>query len=670
MKFSISVVTFLVAVFLIFSTDYNLALAVNHQNNPIGFFNSVSVAAHPKILYSSSDLFVALKLDIRDKFHLNSDKPNQSYLIPTILTIAPNKDIDIVEFYYPTPNLYKPKYSEAALAVFDKIVFIAAKIRLKKNINYIPKRSIILTLKLKFQACDEFNCYPPAEIIKNITLPIAANPESNNSKSISQLNQQPEWFKILKIRASDENTDIGNSEIIKNEINRQPTIYPQSSKIANSANVMKQSTTQIISAYSFWSALFYCLPAFIGGFILNFMPCVLPALSIKIFGLIKLSGIDRREFIKRNILFIAGIIFSFIVFAVIIIILQRSGRQFGWGFQFQNPAFVSIIMCVIFVFGLNLAGVFGGISSAPSKVIDMLAAAGKIPKGYAAAFFEGILAAVLATPCAAPGLGYALGFALTKPSLIIILIFAAIALGMSAPYFIIALLPARANFLPKPGKWMEYLKQFLAFPMFATVLWLLWIFSRQTSDTVVFHALIFLTILSFICWIYGKIEYINLRRISRIALQLLFAAIIIALFDALIYSQLSDNRKSQANADTKTMSAEIQNYSEELLQSQIYQGKIVFLEFTADWCLTCQWNKKNVLETRKIKELFTKLGIIHIRGDWTNGNPEITNKIREFGRAGVPLYVIYPAVNSNNQPIILPEILTAETIKTTIIKAN
>jgi thiol:disulfide interchange protein/DsbC/DsbD-like thiol-disulfide interchange protein len=402
----------------------------------------------------------------------------------------------------------------------------------------------------------------------------------------------------------------------------------------------------------------YLLFGFVGGFILNLMPCVLPVISLKIFGFMRQAGDSRASIMQHGLAFTAGIFLWFLGLAAVIIALKAAGSEVTWAFQFQNPWFNFVIGAVVFVFALNLFGVFEIVL--PGRAAQGIAEAGG-HGGLAGSFAQGLLATLLATPCTAPFLGTALGFAFSQTSAVIAAMFASIAAGMAFPYLLLSAQPGWMRFLPKPGAWMERLKQFMGFPLLATLLWLLYVIGQQRGTEAVIWASAAYLCLALAAWLYGAF----LGPLSS-ARAKIFATLGIALALWLGLGYFTGNLLARAAATAPEKSGVPATgglpwvpYSETELQRLLGEGKPVFLDFTADWCITCKFNMRTAIDTKAVRAAFEKLGIVPLLADWTNSNPEITKKLAEFDRVGVPFYLFYPAGRPDD-PVILPELLTEQ----------
>ena len=396
----------------------------------------------------------------------------------------------------------------------------------------------------------------------------------------------------------------------------------------------------------------FLLFGLLGGFILNLMPCVLPVISLKIFGFIQHAGQDRRRILRSGLAFVAGIFVWFIALALLLIAIKSAGGQIGWAVQFTNPYFVLGMSVIVLVFALNLFGVFEITlpQSANRSVIEWTAG-----EGNTGSFFQGLFATVLGTSCTAPVLGTAVGFALSQSNFIIILMFLAIAAGMSAPYLLLSAQPAWVHWLPRPGAWMERVKQLMGFPMLATLVFLLYVLGEQRGPAAVTWTLCFLLAVSIACWMKGAFITPMSSAAQRILVLALMLALVLGSGAYFIRGKFANEKLETASASTS------QNgwlaFTPQLLEAELAKGGAVFLDFTAAWCITCKFNERTVLESDAVREAFARRGITKIKADWTNADPEITKLLQQFGRPGVPLYVLYPAGKSV-APIVLPELLT------------
>lgn len=391
--------------------------------------------------------------------------------------------------------------------------------------------------------------------------------------------------------------------------------------------------------------------AFFGGMILNLMPCVLPVISFKVLSFVKMANQDRTITLKHGLAFSAGVILSFWVLAGLMILLQAYGRSVGWGFQLQEPLFVAFLAGLLLVFGLSLFGVFelgAGITGMASQHSQ---------EGLTGSFLSGILATAVATPCTGPFLGSAIGFAVTLPPLLSMLIFTSLGLGMAFPYLLLAFFPQCLRFLPKPGSWMVVFKELMGFFMVATVIWLIWVFGAQTSALGVVLLLFAFFFLALACWIWGKwgtpVSTPRAKKWSLGGVVLLFMVA-----GSLIYSSTSPLVSALGGDSTTEIVWE--DFSEARIAELERKGIPVFIDFTARWCLICQANHL-VLESKAVSKKMDEMGVVRMKADWTKNDEAITAALRRFGRNGVPLYVLYNST-PGSKPVILPQVLTPDLV--------
>jgi thiol:disulfide interchange protein/DsbC/DsbD-like thiol-disulfide interchange protein len=415
------------------------------------------------------------------------------------------------------------------------------------------------------------------------------------------------------------------------------------------------------------SLIVYLGLALLGGLLLNIMPCVLPVIALKVFGLVKMAGDEPQRVRRLGWMFSLGILASFLVLALLVIVLKVAGQQVGWGFQFQEPLFVIGMSALVFAFGLSLFGVFeirlpGVAVSGVSTMISQQEQKGG--RGYAASFAEGVFATILATPCTAPFLGTALGFAFAQPMGIILLIFSVVALGMALPYLVITARPTWQRFLPKPGAWMETAKQFMGFFMMATLLWLLYVLGKQLGMEGVIWTAAFLLTVGMGCWLIGRFATLTASRAKVwttwvVALLLVVGGYVVFISSILDVQAAIAGPPALTTSGGETANGDVvwESFSPALLEGHLQRQQPVLLDFTAEWCLTCKVNEKTIIADQHVQEKLRSSGIVTIKADWTNRNPDITKLLAKFGRSGVPLYVVFPA-GRPNEPIILPEVLT------------
>ena len=395
----------------------------------------------------------------------------------------------------------------------------------------------------------------------------------------------------------------------------------------------------------------YLLFALVGGLILNLMPCVFPVISLKVLGFVSQAGESRARARQLGLAFSAGVVAAFLGLAGAVLLVKSGGEQIGWGFQFQSPAFVIFLCALVFLLSLSLFGLITVRIAVGQGNLGGLADG----EGLAGSFFNGVLATILATPCTAPFLGTALGFAFSQSAGVTVGIFLVTGLGMALPYVLLAAEPGWLRFLPRPGPWMERFKQLMGFLLAATALWLLWVLGKQLGVEAVIWTAAFLLALAMAAWIPG--QWIDLRSSprQRAVAWTAAAAITAAAYGGFLHPLMAAERQlSEAPAGE---SSGWLAFSQDEIERQVAAGRHVFIDFTAEWCWTCKVNKRAVLDTEEVGDRFSRHDVVLVRADWTNRNPEITGLLRAFGRSGVPLYVIFPG-GRIDAPLVLPEVIT------------
>ncbi|MFN3711679.1 MAG: protein-disulfide reductase DsbD family protein [Alishewanella aestuarii] len=415
--------------------------------------------------------------------------------------------------------------------------------------------------------------------------------------------------------------------------------YSLSLTLADGTAEMPATTSQ-----GLW---FVLLMAAAGGLILNLMPCVFPVLSLKALSIAANSG-QRAEQRRDALWYTLGVVLSFVSLALLLLALRAAGSAVGWGFQLQSPWLVALLAYLLFALGLSLSGVvqFGlGLMSAGSGLTQS--------KGAKGSFFTGVLAVVVASPCTAPFMGGALGYAVTQPPLLALLVFVALGLGMALPFLLLAYLPALAQALPKPGAWMDTLKQLLAFPLYLSAVWLVWVFGRQAGIDAVAVLLCGMVAIAAACWLYGSWQF------SRAGWSRPLLAALLLLLSVAVLRLVPDS----AVPATAAADAHWQAWSPDKLAQLRQSGKPVLVNMTADWCITCLVNERVALNTDSSKAVLALYDVTYLKGDWTRRDAEITAYLHQYQRDGVPLYVLYWP---GQTPEVLPQILTPDTLRQTL----
>lgn len=560
-------------------------------------------------LKAGDTLSVTVQID--SGWHINANVVQDEFLFPSKLEAKANG------IRFGTPKWPEPQKAFNDALQIEALQFSGTiLIRLPLDSVGGSYDSLSTMVTLHYQACSNSICLAPAKVSQNLGTPM---PETG-----------------LKKNASD------------------PSAQEQSRPTA--------------PGRGFLLLLFF---AFVGGLILNLMPCVLPVLSIKALSLAKHARESRSKLLAFGLAMTLGILVSFWTLATVILIVQKAGGAAGWGFQFQNPAFLVGMTVLTTLLALNLFGVFEiwlpssaqtGISQSASR------------KGLLGAFMNGVLMTLLSTPCSAPFLGSAMGFAFSQPAHTLLLFFTAAALGLAFPYLMLSLFPQALRWIPKPGDWMVHFKQFLGFLMLATSAWLLWVLGRQVGIQAMGLLLLLLVVLGFGAWILGILATPG-SSFWKITLGwMIVAALGFGGWITWLQPLLSQPVEPQTNScEGSGLPAPDRDgwiaWSPQTLATLQAQGKTIFVDFTADWCITCKTNEKAVLTQDTIRQAFEQLGIVLLKADFTRADPEISKTLKTFGRSGVPLYVIYPGIEPA-KPIVLSEILTVSHVLDALMQAG
>ena len=417
----------------------------------------------------------------------------------------------------------------------------------------------------------------------------------------------------------------------------EPQYYALEPELKLAKAPVELSTSQV-GVMPLWQAALY---AFFGGLILNLMPCVFPILSLKAFAFVAAnykSAANRR---KEGWAYTLGIWISFMAIVAVLMALRAGGAAIGWGFQLQEPLFVGLLAILMVLVALSLAGLFTiqfGFEGAGQGFASR--------EGIQGAFFKGVLATLVATPCTAPLMAPAIGFALTQPTVTVVIVFSLLALGLALPFLMLSYSAKVASMMPKPGPWMEKVKQGLAFPMLLTAAWLVYVYDLQAGATATLVLLLSAVFIAFAAWLWGQ------------SASLLIKIVAISVLVTSIYGLVRFS--VTATAPTESITLDQQAYSETRLNMLLDKGKPVFVYFTAEWCITCKVNEKVALFREETQAAFKEKGVVMLKGDWTNRNNEIAAVLAKYGRAGVPLYLYFPA--NEREAIVLPELITPSTI--------
>lgn len=531
---------------------------------------------------------------------------------------------------------------------------INAQLKSEKLIELNIKTSNDETISYKgsyFCPETDFIDHKPIHYFENLTLN-----ESNNYKvNLNRLNHEKlEDIKGILVLFHDNGTSSYSVDIPVSEF-----LFPHdetSIGFVDKSEIQNQLSKKPIIQESefennFGLALLF---AFIGGMILNLMPCVLPVLSLKIFSFVKMSGHSRSLCLKHGLAFSVGVLLSFWVLAGALLILQAYGKSVGWGFQLQEPIFVAILASIIFILGLNLFGVM----ELGTSVTSMAGNVNTKQEGLTSSFLSGVLATAIATPCTGPFLGSAVGYAFTLPPHLAILIFTMLGVGMAFPYLLLSGFPNLLRFIPKPGNWMITFKEIMGFLMMATTIWLLWVFGAETSHFGMVLLVIALLSFSVACWIYGKWSSPIRKKLTR-RLGYLFS-LGFFLFGVFVIEKATSFETFETSQNHDEIASNWEPFSPERIRELQSQGIPVFVDFTAKWCLICQTNHL-ALTTKESENKFDETKVVRMKADWTKNDPLITKELNKFGRSSVPLYVLY-GTDQEESPKILPQVLTSDIV--------
>ena len=648
---------FLKIFFLLF-----FCVAINAVTVNTGHAN-VSLVKYENTQGNQNRNLIGIRMDMQKNWHTYWKNPGDSGG-PIKVNWSHDDNVSISELNWPTPSLipYEPLMTYG----YKDFVIFPFEITNSNNKNSVIEASI------DFLICDDI-CVPEKAFIKtnlqdietdNLlyewflrvpaqTLPVRASLDKDfiNIRFSSPFNVTSAIFFVDdqdivehasdQILSKEENNyllrvkKIEDVELFDN-LSGVISINNNESFIIN-AEI--EGATQNSLNISFLQALIF---AFVGGLILNLMPCVFPIISLKVLSFVSMSNQSPSKIRAHALSFCTGVMVSFLVIGLAMILLKQAGLFLGWGFQLQSPVVVGLLSLLMFVIGLVLLSDINIGSS-----LTRLGGAGA-SDNLIGSFSTGILAVIVASPCTAPFMGAALGYALIQPSGLTLPVFSALGLGFAFPYFMLSASPSLINYLPKPGSWMVTLKEFFAFPMFATSIWLIWVFSFQTSSNEVIFLLITILLISLLIWIASKINKPNYS----------IVIFIIAVF--IIFFQFKDipSKEIQSPSALKLESFNYVEWNENIENEYQNKNQAYLINFTAAWCITCQTNDKIALSRPNIKEYIYENNIEYIIADWTNKNDDILKTLESYNRNGVPLYIFWkPGMKESK---ILPAILTEQ----------
>ena len=615
-------------------------------------------------IYSSdnSEMIVGIKMDMQKHWHTYWKNPGDSGG-PVKVDWQLPEGVTVSDVNWPAPELIP--YPPLMTYGYEDFVIFPFKLTIPKGLDQFD-----IVADVDFLICDDI-CVPEKATLKNslnsldidsrltdwvlkvpsVTLPVISEINNNYLELRFSNNDQ---IKSINFFVEDENivSYSGKQILIKEENNWLLKVpLEQGSEINKDISgvlvinddeifTVNAEMPQTSNSISVLQAILF---AFLGGLILNLMPCVFPIISLKVLSFISMGGESQNEIRKHALTFCLGVILSFVLVAVALLALRQTGTFVGWGFQLQSPIVVGTLSMLMFFIGLILL--------TDINIGSSLTRLGNVSvnnTGYTSSFLTGVLAVIVASPCTAPFMGAAIGYALIQPSAVTLPIFLSLGIGFSMPYLLLAIKPDLISKMPRPGRWMESLKEFFAFPMFATALWLVWVFSIQTSSDALIGLLIIFLVIGLLTWLFTK----TTNNTSK--LLILVIGIIAVGYQTTSFAGIETKLGS---ADTESGNIRWSKDTEKDFQSN---EQAYLINFTAAWCITCQANDKVALSRPSVKKFLSDNNIEYVVADWTNRNQEILDVLSKYGRSGVPLYVYWKPGMSESK--VLPAILTEQIV--------
>ncbi len=570
---------------------------------------------------------VTVEITIPDNWHVNANIAADEFLKPSSIEISA-KGVHFGEPKWPEPI---KEYSEAL--DLENLVF-KGYFQIQLPIDSIEANYDTLTTQATFhyQACDNSICLAPSQV----TFGLGSPGLNNKSSGLSGL------------KKNDDNAQ-GNAE----------------GSLGNTSENVLESVGSAADEGNSAGTLILLLSALFGGLILNLMPCVLPVLSLKLFSLIKQAGESRSRLLALGSATTVGILVSFWLLAAIVAAVKAGGGNAGWGMQFQSAGFIAFMVVILTAFAMSFFGIFE--IWLPGNATTKMDSAGR-KQGLAGAFFTGALLVLLSTPCSAPFLGTAMGFAFTASTPVLFLFFTAAGIGLALPYMLVSAFPSVLKIFPKPGAWMATLQKVMGVLLLGTVAWLLWVVHEQAGNLGV-GLFASIAVASIACSVLlGKFAPPGVAFIREIAALAISVVFLTAFWFAFASPKYEDevNAIFEAKATQSITEDGWYRYTPELIENFAKVKRTVFIDVTADWCLTCKANEAAVLNRDDFRKAMDSLNVARVKADWTRETPEVNKLLKSMGKSGVPAYAIYPAGNISKQ-IVLPELLTTNAIVEKIV---
>ncbi len=595
---------------------------------------TVDIVTDQTSVIAGENFQVGIRFKMKPHWHVYYKEPGDVGM-PTKVQFGSQSDIRFGELLWKKPVRFDDQ--DVSYGYVDETLM--ASVVTSPSALAASSGMVKITASVSWLACNT-SCIPGKTELE-IALPLA-------TQGTAKVTQNTELFKGLGFNGNLSEIDSAG----KPEITGKPSVFDN------------LTLPQGASSQALWQVLLF---AFIGGLILNVMPCVLPVVSIKLMQFVKESGEDRSKLVALTLAYTAGTISTCVLLGLAVVIAQYAGASVGWGFQFQQPWFLVGMACLLTVMALSMLGMFYMQVSTGGKLDEL-----SRKSGLAGSFFTGVVATILSTPCTAPYLGSAIGFAFAQSWWITLSVFAVIGLGLAAPYLVLGFNPAWKRFIPKPGVWMEYFKQGMGFLLLGSVIWLLFVLGRMIGSDGVVGTMGLLLAVSFGAWLVNTFAHVEASRNQKLMVWAI-AAVLVALPGWLLVApsisvqkQLTEVSGLNTNSGSKIA---WQDFSQETVERQIKDNRIVFIDFTAQWCQTCKLNEFSVLSNESVVSEFSRLNVAAIKADWTFNNPAITEVLKKFGRSGVPFYVIFNPRHPEN-PILLSELLSVNDVLLALKKAS
>ncbi len=622
---------------------------------------------------------ISALVSIEAGWHVNSHTPTFDYLIPTELELELPAGWPAPAIAYPPAKKKTFAFADVPLSVYDGDVVIATQVKLPTGAK---PGAVVIGARLHYQACDHSQCLPPVTTRSQLTLTVAARSGGAGGAEDGSSIGGPAGAKAAAgTAAGDEmpSTLPGHSPAkLSGGRDAASTATPPSAPAAGTAPAARPAAPAARRAPNAGGLAGMLLIAVLGGLILNAMPCVLPVVSLKVFGLVRSSAHGHREVVRSALAIAAGILASFAALAALAVAAAAAGGAVGWGVQFQRPGFVAFLAVVVTLFCLNLWGLFE--IPLPGALARLGGVAAR--EGLAGHFFSGLFATLMATPCSAPFLGTAIGFGLAQPAPIVFAIFLAAGTGLALPYLILAAAPGAARFFPRPGAWMETLRGVMGFLLAASAVWLLYVLAAQISPERLALFEVGLLLIALVTWLRHRAaagggaearatgHEGGAARAGGGALASLVALVALVVVAAGAVGLAASGAGPGDAAGGVRLAAQGRSpgligwvaFDRARAESLAASGQLVFVDVTADWCFTCKVNERLILDTPEIAGAFAAHHVLPMRADWTNRSDAIARFLADNGRYGIPFYMLY---RPGREPIVFSELPT----KTAILAA-